>query len=152
MTLKELYKKMEYATPEQKEEAWELLDEVMEEVAERFPVYYKKFSDKLHKIFGHTEEDLTEAEAKEYVARMENKDGTHGAHWSLLQVKRLAERRPELKRYDCLAFYVVLNMMYSDYYCAGKSDDYYIMLAEDFLNDKDAPSDKVHRYMEAMEK
>lgn len=149
MTLKELYKKMEHATPEQKEEACELLDEVF---SKYLPRYYRDLCEKLHDIFKDAGEDLTEAEAKEYVARMVNKDGTHGAHWSLLQVKRLAERRPELKRYDCLAFYVVLNMMYSDYYHMGKSEEYYIMLAEDFLNDKDAPADKVRRYMEAMEK
>lgn len=153
MKSKHLFEKMKHATEEQTEESFELMDELMEDVKERFPSYYRKYQNRLEEIFGRNHESvLTENEAKEYVAHMENKDGTHGAHWTLMQVRRLADGRPELKRYDCLAFYVTLNMMYSDYYRPGKTEDYYICLAEDFLDDKDAPEDKLRRYMEAMEK
>jgi hypothetical protein len=41
-------------------------------------------------------------------------------------------------------------MMYSDYYKPGRTTETYAMLAKDFLTDKDAPADKLKRYMEAM--
>lgn len=94
---------------------------------------------------------LTEEEAKKYVSKMENKDGTMGGHWTLEQVKELGKSHPALKQFDCLDFYVALNMMYSDYHSTGKNAEYYVELAEDFLGDKDAPHNKMRRYMTAME-
>lgn len=41
-------------------------------------------------------------------------------------------------------------MIYSDYYKSGRSDDTYIELACDFIDDVDAPEDKVKRYWKAM--
>ena len=47
-------------------------------------------------------------------------------------------------------WYFVLSMMYSDYYKSGRSDDTYIGLAVDFLNDPDAPDGKAKKYYLAM--
>ena len=43
-----------------------------------------------------------------------------------------------------------MNMMYSDYYKPTRTTDTYAMLAKDFIEDTDAPQDKVKRYMKVM--
>ena len=78
--------------------------------------------------------------ADEWVAGMTNKDGTIGPHWSYEQTSAYADNC------DKNDFYAVLNMMWSDYYNPTLSQTQYIALAKDFLNDKDAPEDKVVRY------
>ena len=93
---------------------------------------------------------LTEGEAQKYVDGMTNKDGSKGAHWNLAQVKELAVKHPELKQFDCLDFFVALNMMWSDHYNPKRAEEEYISLACEFLDDKDAPKNKMRRYMEVM--
>lgn len=41
-------------------------------------------------------------------------------------------------------------MIYSDFYKSGRTDETYIELACDFLNDKDAPDDKAKKYYLSM--
>ena len=93
---------------------------------------------------------LTEAQAKEYVSHMTNKDGTSGEHWSLDQVKAYMQSHSEYDDLYLLDFYVAMNMMYSDYYKPAYTTDNYASMAKDFVADKDAPSNKVVRYMKAM--
>lgn len=94
---------------------------------------------------------LTEAQAKEYVSHMKNKDGSTGEHWTLEQVKAFMQSHSEYSSLNALDFYVAINMMYSDYYKAAYTTDNYAALAKDFIGDKDAPKNKVVRYMKAME-
>lgn len=93
---------------------------------------------------------LTEEQAKEYVEHMKNKDGTEGRHWSLEQTMDYMKTHSDYANLNPLDFYVAMNMMYSDYYKATFSTDQYAVMAKDFIGDKDAPSNKVVRYMKAM--
>ena len=70
---------------------------------------------------------------------MDNEDGTRGAHWTLEQAKQLLEDRG--LDLDPTSFWAALCMGYSDY-----SIEFYIDLAKAFLEDKDAPGDKLARY------
>lgn len=108
------------------------------------------------KFLSHMEDEicyppLTEAQAKEYVSHMQNKDGSTGEHWTLEQVKAFMQSHSEYSSLNALDFYVAINMMYSDYYKAAYTTDNYAALAKDFIGDKDAPKNKVVRYMKAME-
>lgn len=44
-------------------------------------------------------------------------------------------------------WHYVLNMIYSDYYKSGRSDETYIGLAKDFLDDPDAPDGKAKKIL-----
>ena len=94
---------------------------------------------------------LTEDQAKDYVAHMVNKDGSKGGHWTHEQTHSYMTSHEEYKDLNDLEFYVAMNMMYSDYYKPAYTTDNYAMLAKDFLSDKDAPKNKVVRYIKAME-
>lgn len=90
--------------------------------------------------------------AKEWVENMDNEDGSTGPHWTMEQTKRLQTQKGI--QADELEFWVVMNMMYSDYCKAVKKSsvsnptDLYAELAKAFLMDKDAHKDKLARYWE----
>lgn len=95
-------------------------------------------------------EGFTAEMAEQWLRRMDNEDGTHGAHWTLDQAKQvMAQRGIEC---DPVQFWTTLNMMYSDYSKAaqkhgvGNSVEFYADMACAFLKDKDAPKDKLARY------
>lgn len=89
-------------------------------------------------------EHLNESIATEWVSHMENKDGTVGEHWTYEQTEQVRKQyAPDLNGCD---FYAILNSVYSDYFNSKLSTEDYINLAKDFINDKDAPKDKVLRY------
>jgi hypothetical protein len=91
---------------------------------------------------------FTKETSKYVVAKLQNKDGTTGEHWNYETTSKvLTQKGYDFRNCD---WYYVLNMIYSDYYKVGRSDDVYIELAYDFLNDKDAPEDKAKRYYLAM--
>lgn len=95
-------------------------------------------------------EPFTLTTAKNWVKRMKNEDGTTGAHWTFDQAHQLMEQRG----IDCdpVQFWAALCMMYSDYAAAaskhgvGGNVDFYVDMAMAFLDDKDAPKDKLARY------
>lgn len=89
---------------------------------------------------------LSKDEAKRWAARMENADGTTGAHWTMEQTAAVAEERgispDDVSRW---AWGVTMNMMYSDYYAVAAEfgvdrPEFYAALAQAFLMDKDAPA------------
>lgn len=98
---------------------------------------------------------FTRAIAEKWVMGMENDDGTTGPHYTFEQAqKTMAEREIDGSP---SAFFVVLNMMYSDYCNVAKkfgvnNIDFYAKMAEAFLNDKDAVggggSEKLAHYYE----
>ena len=148
MEIKELYHYMTTATEEQNDQAIEVLSEIMHDLQKRYPAYYKKYDDKLEKIYHH--DALTEEEAIEYVAHMRNKDGSTGAHWTMQQTTDYMRSHDGFEMLNPNCFYVAMNMMYSDYYKPTRTTETYAMLAKDFIEDTDAPQDKVKRYMKAM--
>ena len=89
---------------------------------------------------------LSRDEAKRWAARMQNADGSVGAHWTMEQTDAVAEERgvspDEVSRW---AWGVAMNMMYSDYYGVAAEfgvdrPEFYAALAQAFLMDKDAPA------------
>lgn len=93
---------------------------------------------------------LDHEKAKEWVASMQNEDGSRGAHWTMEQTRQIQNQKG-LASLDPMRFWVTMNMMYSDYCSvfekAGISKpDLYADLAKAFLMDKDAHKDKLDRY------
>lgn len=99
---------------------------------------------------------LTMEDAEEWVNSMSNEDGTHGAHWTIDQVKQVMAQR----KIDCdpVEMWAAMNMIYSDYYKAAKKHgvggnlDFYIDMAKAFLDDKDARKNKISAYYEYIAK
>lgn len=96
---------------------------------------------------------LTKSGAEMWVKHMQNSDGSSGAHWDYNQTEQVRQQ----KGYKCdpVAFYAAMNMMYSDY-CQAARDigcntvDFYAAMAKAFLEDADAPEDKIERYAECV--
>lgn len=93
---------------------------------------------------------FTMADAQEWVGKMENEDGTRGAHWTIDQVKQVIAQ----KKLDCdpVQMWAAMNMVYSDYYKVAKKHgvgsnlDFYVDMAKAFLDDKDAGPSKISAY------
>jgi hypothetical protein len=92
-------------------------------------IYRKAYGD-------HVSEHL----AHKWVDSMQNKDGSRGPHWSKSQTDVYAGA------FDKNDWYVVLNMMYSDYYNSKFDTSTYIDLAKDWLSDKDSSECKLLKY------
>lgn len=95
------------------------------------------------------EKPLTYHQIVDWVAAMENADGTHGGHWTMEQTEQVRKQ----KKIDCdpLMFFAAMNMMYSDYCKAveianASSVVLYVYMAKAFLDDKDAMPHKLARY------
>lgn len=106
--------------------------------------------------------ELDKETAEHYVAKMENKDGTYGQHWTYEQVENYAKSKNiDLSKYEfsMCDLYWAMNMVYSDNYGivekmttdVSKTTDFYAELALNFLDDDDAPRlGKAKRYIYAM--
>lgn len=90
--------------------------------------------------------------AEEWLHRMKNTDGTVGPHWTMDKIKQVAQQKGI--QGDPLELYVAMNMMYSDYGKAAMKHglqnniDYWLDMAQAFLDDQDAMPDKLSRYYE----
>lgn len=127
------------------EELTEMVDDFVEEVREHHKDKAEHFLMMVDLLLNP---HFTRETAKYAVSQMKNKDGSIGEHWS----KETTDRVLESKDYEFnpCDWYVALNMIYSDYYKSGRSDDTYIELAYDFLSDEDAPAHKMKKYYNAM--
>lgn len=146
MTYKELIKKF---IDDASEEDMEMLtcktDKFVEEVREKHPEMVEKFLLKLELVLSPT---FSKETAKYAVAKMKNKDGTTGEHWDYSTTTKVLESKGyDFKPCD---WYYVLNMIYSDYFKSGRSDETYIEMAHDFLSDEDSPENKAKKYWRAM--
>lgn len=95
--------------------------------------------------------DFTEADAREWTARMENTDDTTGPHWPMEQTTVVMVSKGY--HYDPAVWYAAMNMIYSDYFKTAKKHgvntvEFYTDMAEAFLDDKDAggPEEKISAY------
>lgn len=92
--------------------------------------------------------------AQEWVSRMQNADGTTGPHWTMEQTE--AARAQHGVNCDPLAFWVAMNMIYSDYSKVAEKlgvnkMEFYVCMAKAFLEDKDARNqggEKLAKYYE----
>lgn len=95
--------------------------------------------------------DFTEADAREWTARMENTDDTTGPHWPMEQTTAVMVSKGY--HFDPAVWYAAMNMVYSDYFSVAKKHgvstvEFYADMAEAFLDDKDAggPEEKISAY------
>lgn len=92
--------------------------------------------------------------AEEWMSGLQNEDGTNGPHWNMRQAETVMAQK-EIGG-SPLDFWVALNMAYSDYCNVAKklgmggNMDFYVYMAEAFLNDKDSigggGAEKLARY------
>lgn len=99
-----------------------------------------------------SDEPMQRQDIMMWMGKLQNEDGTTGAHWSTDQVKQvMAQRNIDS---DPMEFYAAINMMYSDYckvfkkYGVGDKIDFYVDMTKAFLHDKDAGAGKLKRYYE----
>lgn len=92
---------------------------------------------------------MTSQEAESWVGRMQNADGSVGAHWTPDQTEMARKQRG----IDCdpHKFWVAMNMMYSDYCKVAKQHnvctaEFFSDMAKAFLSDADAMPDKLALY------
>lgn len=112
-----------------------------------------------HKRDGHWTGYLTTESAKKWVDGMQNADPEHpsGAKWSMETTKPMAIKHGFSTPEKQLAFWAVMNMMYSDYCEIAKkhgvsSMEYYADMAKAWMRDKDAVEDKTAAYIECCTK
>lgn len=92
--------------------------------------------------------------AQEWVRGMKNADGTIGPHWTMEKTEEARAQRGI--NCDSLAFWVAMNMVYSDYAKVAEkvnanTMDFYAYMAKAFLEDKDSRNqggEKLSRYYE----
>lgn len=95
---------------------------------------------------GAAPHQLTDEDLRAWVSRMENADGTVGAHWTEAQTNSIAQAIDvAFGEVSAAEFWAAMNMMYSDYAPAGLKygvdrPEFYADLAKEFLFDKDGPS------------
>ena len=99
---------------------------------------------------------LSKSDMHDWKQRMENEDGTRGAHYDIEHIIEAAEKlNLKFDEFDEKEFCVAVNMMYSDYCKVAKryvAPDKELMffadLAKAFLEDEDAPegSEKLALY------
>lgn len=86
-------------------------------------------------------------EAKTTVQKMT----PYGEHWTIDKIKSLLETK-DVKSCKLIHYYLVMNMMYNDYYktaehYANKEDvDFYFCLSKEFIEDPDGVNFKVEKY------
>ena len=135
---KMIHEIVEHGRPEDMDCLAEMLTDLIYDLKHTDKGYYHALEYKLHTMaYG---EHLTEDMAKHWVECMQNKDGTHGPHWTIEQTSQHAGQ------HNHADFFAVLNMMYSDYYHSQFDTATYVSLANDWLDDPDVPEGKTLRY------
>lgn len=128
------------------EQLHDFIDRMFEELKEKDHEMYEELEEELYKdIYGcHFNEWLLHKATN----KMENEDGTHGAHWNIEQTTDVAKQHGiEFKHFNEYDWNYVMNMMYSDYYGAIPNEiNFYIKMAKKFLEDKDGAKGKAYHY------
>ena len=120
----------------------DVFSDLIYELEEMNPMWFKSIEYKMHVLaYG---ENLTEAEAIEWVSRMRNKDGTVGEHWTMNQTTEILKSKGF--KYNPYDFYAVMNMIYSDYFNPKFDIETYVELTKDWLDDVDIGNCKTLKY------
>lgn len=116
---------------EKMQEWGEFLEELMEELEKAHPeLYHKKYMDFYKMNFGC---ELNEYLAEKWVHSMK----PYGQKWSIEEARRV---KPMSVKSSDYSWYAILNMEYNDNRTIfGEEVDRYVKLANNFLNDIDAP-------------
>lgn len=96
---------------------------------------------------------LTKEEAEEWVDQMRTKDGRPGKRWTYDEIRQYAGNYGISGEQKIIDFFVVLNMMYSDYCHVAKKlgvdrMEFYAGMAKAFMDDPDAVEGKLTKYRE----
>lgn len=120
--------------------------EYVEEAMDRL----KRVDPQFHDAIIQKSEDLAYKipmeEAEQIVRNMRPK----GQYWSYDQIKEYLATKGITK--DCVIWYLVMNMVYNDYYGTAKQYglqndvEFFYSLAKEFVEDPDAKPHKVERY------
>ena len=123
----------------------ELLEEIIYKMKESHYEMYEHYKMCLYeKAYG---KKLSEEMAHEWVESMANT----GEHWTIEETTN-AMRKLNYNL-DIIDFYVVANMMYSDYFELVQEDELLALkLAKKWLEDKDAVDDKLYNYWKYISK
>lgn len=122
--------------------AIEIVDDLFEELKQNSPKLYEKYICDLEGLAYK----ITREEAEELVRDMQPK----GQQWSYSVIKDYIAQKGITT--ECTEWYLVMNMVYNDYYDTAKlfglqSDtEFFYSLAKDFIEDPDARPHKVERY------
>lgn len=126
------------------EEAWRLADQLVEKIHDKHPDLY----DDLIEDLEHLAYKITQEDAEQIVRAMRPK----GQYWSLQQIRDFLRSKGITSNY--VTWYLVMNMCYNDYYNTAKAynlqgdDEFFYMLAKDFIEDSDAKPLKVEKYFQ----
>lgn len=110
------------------------------------PYSKEEFLENVENIFC---KHLTEKQAKKYVSKMINDDGSKGEHWSIEEVKKVWLEKgyaEENDKYNFWEVYYTMNMVYSDY-CRMYKDEMKMYLEHSylFLMDKDYNNEEMSK-------
>lgn len=141
---------------ETKEEPWDRIGNVtsMHDYAQS---HGKQHEEKKRMIGFHQEErekkHLTKQQAEAWVDQMRTKEGKPGKRWTFDEIKQYAVNFGITGEQNIIDFFVVMNMMYSDYSHVAKKlgvdkMDFYVDMAKAFINDPDAGEGKLAKYKE----
>ena len=114
----------------------------------------------MHKLFKYKAYEFENGphfnaeHARKAVSKMQNEDGSKGAHWSLEETTSIANQyginlNNRFNKYD---WFVALNMIYSDYYKVivnitnSNSIKHFVEFTKAWLNDKDVDEGKMWYY------
>lgn len=118
-------------------------EDAIEKIAESTPAPIRSYN------------TLNRHEAREWVSKMRNADGSHGEHWTMDQAKSV-QRTHDLKC-DEAEFYAIINALYSDYSevmasvgITDKDVDFWGAFAQAWLKDEDAMPHKAARYLKCI--
>lgn len=136
--------------------------EVLSHIAESYSngkTPEEEFSCLYEEAYGRT---ITKSLAEHWVKSMAITDGsnetegsvrTNGQKWTMEEAYEVGTKVGiDWHKVDKISWYIVMNMMYSDYFATAKSVQqeassvYFARMAKDWLCDEDAPADKLYRY------
>lgn len=124
------------------EESWAIMDDFVDMLCKKYPELYDHVIDELECLAYRIPKD----EAEDIVRHM----SPRGQNWSYSQAKDFVESHGVQDNW--VNWYLVLNMVYNDYYATAKvfglqnDAEFYFNLAKDFIEDPDAKPLKVEKY------
>ena len=124
---------------EDMDELSEMLDELICDLKEKNPKLYKRYKEELYELANG--KVLTEEMAYAWVEEMKPEH----EHWTIEETTKAMNNL----NYNCdkLDYYVVVNMMYNDYYDIVKDDEELALkMAYHWLKDEDSLENKLYNY------
>jgi hypothetical protein len=139
MIHKYIEKIVENGNNEEMQELSEILEELMYKLKNNDPKCYHKYKMKLYELaYGKV---LNEDIAVEWVESMQPE-----SKWTMEETTSV-KNQYGLNDISDIDFYVVLNMMYSDYHkIIGENVDMYVKMAKAWLEDSDVAEGKLYNY------